>query len=136
MPNNIEALNASRCSSTFSRTPPHPTYSTPAHWEAPPLHFSARKLAKSKADLSPASWHQRQGRQYDLLRLMQLTSFSQTLHRHNNMDRSRRALPPRRVYSPLPAYPTTPLLYRLNSLPYYEHPARNNPVTIDVPNPH
>ncbi|KAG0718384.1 hypothetical protein GWK47_052485 [Chionoecetes opilio] len=38
----------------FQQDPPHPTYTTPAPWEAPPLHFSARKLAKPKANLSPA----------------------------------------------------------------------------------
>ncbi|KAG0695455.1 hypothetical protein GWK47_026899 [Chionoecetes opilio] len=54
MAKNIEALNAQQVFLNFQQDPPHPTYSTPAPWEAPILHFSARKLAKSKADLSPA----------------------------------------------------------------------------------
>ncbi|KAG0716254.1 Gag-Pol polyprotein [Chionoecetes opilio] len=54
MAKNIEALNAQQVFLNFQQDPPHPTYSTPAPWEAPPLQFSTRKLAKSKADMSPA----------------------------------------------------------------------------------
>ncbi|KAG0717259.1 hypothetical protein GWK47_054830 [Chionoecetes opilio] len=53
MAKSIEALNTQQVFLNFKQDPPHPTYSTPAPWEAPPLHFSAQKLAKSKADLSP-----------------------------------------------------------------------------------